>query len=183
MSSTTSGLRSVEVFPSSFPARDVLEQAAHDLARARLGQFVREDDFFGLGDRPDRVEDGRHGLLLEFGVSVLVAVLGDGVDVDGLAFDLVVAADDGGFGDSFDADDGRLDLHRSQPVAGDVDHVVDPAEDGDVVVVVDLRAVLGEVDPLVGLLVGVLLPVLREEPLVVVVQRAKHAGPGLLTVT
>jgi len=68
-------------------------------------------------------------------------------------------------------------------VAGDVDHVVDPAEDGDVVVVVDLRAVLGEVDPLVGLLVGVLLPVLREEPLVVVVQRAKHAGPGLLTVT
>src|SRR5437667_12037091 len=44
---------------------DVPEQAAHDLARARLGQLRREDDVVGPRQRPDLLGDVLLELVLE----------------------------------------------------------------------------------------------------------------------
>ena len=64
---------------------------------------------------------------------------------DRLAGGLVGGADDRGLGDLRVRDQRRLDLGGGDPVAGHVHHVVDPAEQPDVAVVVLLGAVAGEV--------------------------------------
>ena len=94
---------------------------------------------------------------------------------DGLAGRLVGGADDGGLGDLRVRDQRRLDLGGREPVAGHVHHVVDPAEQPDVAVVVDLGAVAGEVAALLGEArpVGVL------EALVVAPEGAQHRRPRL----
>ena len=71
-------------------------------------------------------------------------------------------------------DQGALDLHRAQPVAGDVEHVVDAAHDPEVAVLVAAGAVAGEVD------VRHLAPVLLAVALVVAVDGPQHRRPGLL---
>ena len=57
---------------------------------------------------------------------------------DRLALDLVRAADDRGLGDRRVIDERALDLHRADAVAGDVEHVVDAAEQPEVAVGVAL---------------------------------------------
>src|SRR5437879_7788925 len=71
------------------------------------------------------------------------------------------------------AHQGGLDLHRADPVAGDVDHVVDAAHEPEAAVLVDPGAVSGEV------LAGDLGPVDLLEPLRILVQSLKHCGPRL----
>ena len=64
----------------------------------------------------------------------------------GFAGQLVGTADDGGFGNHRIGDQRRFDLHRAQAVAGDVEHVVDAAHDGEIAgLLVAHRAVAGEV--------------------------------------
>ena len=63
-----------------------------------------------------------------------------------LALDLVRPADDRRLGDLRMVDERALDLHRADAVAGDVQHVVDAAEQPEEAVVVALGAVAGEVD-------------------------------------
>ena len=65
---------------------------------------------------------------------------------DRLALDLVRAADDRRFGDLRMIDERALDFHRADAMPGDVEHVVDAAEQPEVAVVVELGAVAGEVD-------------------------------------
>ncbi len=65
----------------------------------------------------------------------------------------------------------RLDFGGGDVVAGDEHHVVDPAEQPQVAVLVPLRAVAGEVDALEP---G---PVRFDEPLVVAPDGAQHARP------
>ena len=57
----------------------------------------------------------------------------------------VVRPDDRGLGHGRVRHERRLDLGRRDPVAADVHHVVDPAEQPQVAVVVELGAVAGEV--------------------------------------
>ena len=57
---------------------------------------------------------------------------------DRLALDLVRAADDRGLGHLRMIDERALDLHRADPVARDVQHVVDAAEQPEVAVLVAL---------------------------------------------
>jgi hypothetical protein len=113
--------------------RDVAQEAAHDLAGAGLGQRVGEADLLGSGQRPDLLGD------------VAAQLLGQGVvgrdpgarrheGDDGLALELVGAADDRGLGDLGVRDQRALDLHGRQAVAGDVDDVVDAAHDPEVAV-------------------------------------------------
>src|SRR5215213_10802171 len=97
----------------------------------------------------------------------------DNVGNDGLALVLVVAPDDGGLGHALVGDERALDLHRTDAVSGDVHHVVYPARDGVVTVLVALGAVLYEV------LVSQPLPVGLAEALRVLVDRAQHARPRL----
>ena len=75
---------------------------------------------------------------------------------DRLALQVVGLADDGGLGHLGVADQGALDLHRREPVAGDVQDVVDAAHDPVVAVLVAAGAVAGEVAA--GDLAPVLLP-------------------------
>ena len=100
----------------------------------------------GDGRVADGRLDGGDERGTERGVTLVVAL---GADV-GQQF--VARPDDRRLGDPLDADDGRLDLRRAEPAAGDVDDVVDAAQQGDVAVVVDSRAVAREVDPPVGVL-------------------------------
>ena len=69
-------------------------------------------------------------------------------------------------------DDRRLDLGGREPVAGDVDHVVDAADDPEVAVLVLARGVADEV----GLLAE-LREVGLDEAVVVLVERAQHRRP------
>ena len=63
-----------------------------------------------------------------------------------LSLELVRLADDRRLGDRGVLDERRLHLHRADAVSGDVEHVVDAAEDPEVAVVVALGAVAGEVE-------------------------------------
>ena len=70
-------------------------------------------------------------------------------------------------------DQRAFDLGGAEPVAGDVDHVVDAAGDPVVAVLVAPAAVAGEVLARIGLEVGV------DEALMVAIDRAHHARPGI----
>src|SRR5262249_50409411 len=76
------------------------------------------------------------------------------------------------------------ELLRAEPVAGDVDHVVDAAEDPEVAVGRLERAVAGEVGPVVPVLavrVSVVLGVVHiDEPLGLSPDRLHDSGPRVL---
>ena len=92
---------------------------------------------------------------------------------DRLAGRRVVARRDGSLGDVVVVDERRLDLDRRDAMAGDVHHVVDAAEQPEVAVLVDARAVAGEVD------VAVARPVRVDVAVVLLVEAAQHRGPRL----
>ena len=71
------------------------------------------------------------------------------------------------------ADERALDLGRAEPVARDVDHVVDAARDPVVAVLVAARAVAREV------LAGELLEIRVDEALMIAVDRAHLARPAV----
>jgi hypothetical protein len=73
-----------------------------------------------------------------------VAVLDGDKGVDGLARELVRHADDGRLGDGIVLDQRRLDLGRRQPVAANVDDVIDSAADPVEALVVTPGTVAGE---------------------------------------
>ena len=91
---------------------------------------------------------------LRQGVGVCLAGHQRDVGVDALALDRVRVADHRGLGDLGVGDEGGFDLGRAHAVAGDVDHVVDPAGDPVVAVGVAAAAVAGEVVALVLAEVG-----------------------------
>src|SRR5437762_3382851 len=97
--------------------------------------------------------------------------LQDDVRDQGLALHRMRLADDGGLGDLLVAHQGGLDLHRPDPVARDVDHVIDAAHEPEEPVLVHPRAVPGEV------LARYLGPVDLPVPFRIVVQRLEHRGP------
>src|SRR5215218_3456826 len=124
--------------------RDVAQQPAHDLAAPRLRQVGHEHEEFRPRDRADHV---RHVLpqLDAERVAGLLSGLEDHEREDRLAADRVVLADDGGLRHGSVIDERGLDLRGGDPVTGDVHHVVHPAEQPQVAVLVALRAVAGEV--------------------------------------
>ena len=131
--------------PSGAVLGHVAEQAAHDLAAARLRQLRREDDVGRLRDRPDLL---RHVVaeLLELLDRASSPPLSVTIGDDRLAGHRVVLAPaDRRLGDLLVVDERALDLDRRDPVAGDVHHVVDAAEQPEVAVLVDPGAVAGEV--------------------------------------
>ncbi len=71
------------------------------------------------------------------------------------------------------ADDGALNFRRPQPVAGDVNHIVDSAHDPEVPVGIPAGAVTGEIEA------GDVGPVLLCVTLGVVEDSAQHRRPGL----
>ena len=87
-------------------------------------------------------------------VARLLADLQGHIGVDALALDVVRIADDRGLGDLGMGDQRALDLGGAEPVPGDIDHVVDPAGDPVVPVLVAPRAVAGEIEAREGREIG-----------------------------
>ena len=103
----------------------------------------------------------------------LDALLERHVAVDALTLDVVRIADHRGLGHRRMGDQRALHLGRAQAMAADVQHVVDPAGDPVVAVLVAARAVAGEVQALERGEVGL------HEAVMVAVDGAHHAGPGI----
>src|SRR6202020_3169822 len=62
-----------------------------------------------------------------------------------LTLDLVRLTDDGGLRNARMRDERRLDLHRTQAVPGNIEHIVDAPHDPVVTVLVTVGAVAGDV--------------------------------------
>src|SRR5690606_35409323 len=90
---------------------------------------------------------------------------------DALALDVVREADDRRLGDRVERDEGTLDVGGAEPVARDVEHVVDAAGDPVVAVRVAPAAVPAEVETRMGREVGL------DEARVVAPDRPRLAGP------
>src|SRR5215467_6548460 len=151
---------------------DVPQQAAHDLAAARLGQLGRKDDVVRARERADLLGDVRLELVHQLRRAVDAALHGD-ERRDRLPLDVVHLADDRGLGDRLVIDQGRFHFHRGDAVAGDVHDVVDAAEKPEVAVLVALGSVAGEVD------VVVLRPILLHESVGIAPDAPQHPGPRL----
>src|SRR5215218_3300855 len=120
------------------------EDAAHDLAAPRLRQVGGEDDLLrprvGAYGLPDLVVE-----LLDKLVGAYSVALQDHVGHDCLALVLVVPPDYGRLGYGLVGDERALDLHRADAVSGDVHHVVYPASDDVVTILIPFGSVLDEV--------------------------------------
>ena len=156
-------------------AGHLAQDAAHDLAGARLGQARRElhavwagdvadlgvdldADFFAQGR--DAVGRARKGTVFE-----------DDVSVHGLSLDGVWVTDDGALGHGGVRIDGVLNLRGAEAVAAHVDHVVDAADDAKHAVGIASGTITGEVLALEGAEVDV------ATTLVVAVGGADHGRP------
>src|SRR6267143_1908719 len=158
------------------------EDAAHDFAGAGLGHVRDDVDGFGAGDFADHGFDGRDDFVLDRFRRGNAGLQGD-VDDRDAAFDFVDRGNDGGFGDFGDREAGGFDFLGAEAVAGDVDDVIDAAEDAIVTVGGEHGAVGGVVGPItpvlaLGILV-VLFVVLRDEALGVAPNGLHDARPGI----
>ena len=106
------------------------------LPRARLGQRRGEMEQVRRGDRADLAAHLLAQLRLQR-VARLDAGVERHISVDAGALDVVRIADHRRLGDERVGDERALHLGGAEPVAGDVEHVVDPA--GDPVIAVARR--------------------------------------------
>src|SRR6185312_4653016 len=158
---------------------DGAQQAAHDLARARLGQVVAEADVLGLRYGTDLLADPVAQLLGDlvgfraFGPRALQ----HDERAYRLAGEVVGTTDHRRFGNHLVGDQRGFDLHRAQAMARDVQHVVDPAHDREITrrAVAD-RAVAGEIE-LAAELRG---EIAVAEALGIAPDRANHGRPRTL---
>ena len=152
--------------------RDLAQDATHDLAGACLGQRRRPLDQVRRGDRADLLAHPLSQLGAQRLAGLVAGFQGD-VGIDRLTLDIVRIADTGRFGDLGMRHQRAFDLGGADTVAGDVDHVVDPAGDPVIAVGVAARAVAGEILALEGREIGL------DEALMVAEHRAHLAGPGV----
>ena len=144
---------------------------AHDLARSRLRQIRGKENLIRSRDRADLLDD----VLLELvgqGRARLDAFLDGDERRNRLALDLVWTSDHSGLGDLRVIDERALDFHRAKPMPCDVEHVVDAAEQPEEAILVEPRAVAGEVRA-----VRPAAPVLLDEAFGIAVDAAQHGGP------
>src|SRR5207247_2185583 len=135
---------------------DISEQTPHDLARASLRQRLGETDFVRSSQGADLLDDVLGQLFLQFIRWRHAAAEGHKTS-DAFAFDLVRPTYYGGLGDFVVMNQSTLHFHRAQPMAGDVEHVIDAAHDPEIAVLVLPGAVRCEVS--VRNLAPVLLPI------------------------
>src|SRR5580700_585189 len=133
--------------------RDLAQDPAHDLARARLRQVRRPLQEIGRGDRADLLAHPLHQLAAQR-LARLLADLQRDIGVNALALDVVRVTDDSRFSDLWMGDEGAFDLGSAEPMTGDIDYVVDPAGDPIKAVLVAPRAVAGEIEAREGREIG-----------------------------
>src|SRR5665648_446409 len=162
--------------------RDRGDDPAHDLSGARLRHVRNDPDVRRARDLPDMALDRLAHLLLDLAARA-EAGLERHVHLDGPAANVVDHRDGCGLGDLLDGDACRLELFGAEPVPGDVDHVVDPAEDPEVAVGRLHGPVARHVRPVAPVLAilvrAVLLVVGLDEPLGRAPDRLEAPGPGV----
>src|SRR5471032_440307 len=124
------------------------QQTAHDFAGAGFGEVVAEADFLWFRDRADFLADPVAQLQCQFFrfFAGWAGLLQDHEGADRFARRVVRAADHGCFCYQRVGHQGRFDFHRTHTVAGNVQHVIDAACDGEVAgVLVADGAVAGQV--------------------------------------
>jgi signal transduction histidine kinase len=140
------GPRGCSCRPPTRGRRPVAQEAAHDLAAARLRERVGEAHVRGARELADRVLDvaaDRVAQRVRRGLPRLERHEG----AQGLARQRVGPGHDCRLGDAGERHDGGLDLHGREAVAAHVEHVVHAAEDAEIAVhgIAD-GAVAGQVD-------------------------------------
>src|SRR5260370_4225286 len=148
------------------------QETPHDLAASRLRQRLSKRQVIGPGKRANLLGDPLAQLLPQLFARLVAAFEGD-EDGDRLPLHLVRTAHCGGFGHLGMGDKSRLDFHRGEPVAADVDDVVDASHETEVSIRSAARAVRGEVTT------GNLAPVSLLVAGMIAVDGARHRGPGL----
>ena len=170
-SATTSGSRSVVTSPSSRPSAMSRSSRRMILPERVFGRSSAQID----PPRTRQLADPLGDVLAQLGdqlVGALEVALEGDEGADRLAGVFVGLTDHRRLGDLGVADDRRLDLGGREPVPGDVDHVVDPADHPDVPVGVLARRVADEIRPRAELReVGL------DVALVVAIERPQHPRP------
>ena len=109
-----------------FVGGDLAQDTAHDLPRAGLGQARRPLNEIGRGDGADLLAHP----VAQFAAQRFAGLrAGDQrhIHINAGTLDIVRTADRRRFGDLGMRDHRALDFRRSEPMAGDVEHVVDAA--------------------------------------------------------
>src|SRR6516164_9785506 len=161
---------------------DGRDHPAHDLSRPGLGHVRDDPDVLRPCDLADLGLNGLADLALQLAARLETRLERD-IYLHHTAPDVIDHRDGGGFGDLGDGQRGGLDLLGAEPVASDVDHIIDPAEYPEVAVGGLERPVVGEVRPVVpvfaiGVLV-VLAVVGVQEPIGIAPDRLEDARPGV----
>src|SRR5258708_5171728 len=112
---------------------DRSKDPAHDLARAGLGHIRDDPAILRSRDLPD-LRLNRPGHLLLNLLTRLDPGLQGNVHLNDPTAELVQQRDRGSLGDLFDGEARRLNLFRSEPVPGHIDHIIDPAKDAEITV-------------------------------------------------
>src|ERR1700722_13426079 len=142
---------------------DLLHRAAQDLAGAGFWQAGHDESHFEGRDRADLVSHQLNNLLLDLVRRPIDAGFQDHKPAWGLALDLVLDAKHGAFRNVRVPCDHFLHPAGRQAMAGDVDDVVGPPEDGEIPVVIDETRVGGFV------IAGELVEIALAHPLVLAV--------------
>src|SRR2546429_2788669 len=125
---------------------DRRKDTAHDLARAGLGHIRDDPAILRPRDLPD-LRLNRPGHFLLNVLTRLDPGLQGNVHLNDPTAKLVQQRDRGSLGNLFDGEGRRLNLFRSEPVPGHIDHIVDPAKDAEIAVGGKHRTITGEVRP------------------------------------
>ena len=137
---------SVVVSPvTALPRGDFLEQAAHDLAAARLRQRLGEADFVRRGHRADDRARRASSTPRAIPASASTPCLSVTKQTTRLALEFIGPPDHRRLGHRGVRDQRALDFRRAEAMPGDVEHVVDAADDPEIAVLVAPRAVAGEI--------------------------------------
>ena len=110
-----------------------------------FGSIATNEQLADDGHRPELLADGRQDLAAQL-VRRLMADLEDDERGDDFAAQLVRRRRHAGLGDGRVSQEGRLDLDRADPMAGDLDDLVRATREPDVAVVVDVGRVADVVD-------------------------------------
>ena len=151
---------------------DLAQDAAHDLAAARLRQRRRPLDRIRRGDRADLLAHPGDQFLAQL-LGRFLAQLQRDIGVDALALQVVREAHHRGLGHLRMRHQRAFHFRGAHAMARHVDHVIDAAGDPVIAVLIAPRAVAGEIQALEGGEIGL------HEPLVVAEHGAHHAGPGI----
>src|ERR1700688_4250973 len=123
------------------------ENAAHDFAGARLGHVWNDVNHFGARDFADHGFDGGRDFVLHRFVGMDSGLERD-IHNRHAAFDFVDDGNDGGLRDFRQGEASGLEFLGAQAMAGDVDDVIDAAENAVVAVGGKHSAVRGVVRPI-----------------------------------